>query len=181
MLEKLKSRQFIRAEKGKLIPTETGGAFFRALPESATLPDMTARWSAQQSDIEQGTKTVDEFIHALIDDLRQQVTTVSVGEIKGETQSHSGQVERLAAPCPHCGKEIVVRSKLFTCTECDFKIWLTVAEKKLTTKQVVSLINKGKTTLIKGFKSKAGKSFDAVLILKDNATGETRFDFANNR
>ncbi|WP_232051356.1 hypothetical protein [Serratia symbiotica] len=47
---------------------ETGVAFFHALPESATLPDMTALWSAQQSDIEQGSKTVDEFVNTLIDD-----------------------------------------------------------------------------------------------------------------
>ncbi len=132
MLEKLKSRQFIREEKGKLIPTETGVAFFRALPDSATLPDMTALWSAQQSEIEQGNKTVDEFVNELVGELRQQVNTVSAGDIKGEAKPDSGQAERLTTPCPHCAKEIVVRPKLFACMGCEFKIWSTVAEKKLT-------------------------------------------------
>ncbi|WP_290608243.1 topoisomerase C-terminal repeat-containing protein [Arsenophonus sp. ENCA] len=168
----------IREEKGKLIPTETGVTFFRALPESATLPDMTALWSAQQSDIEQGSKTVDEFVNALIDDLRQHVNTVSVGEIKGEAKPNSGQVERLATPCPHCGKDIVIRPKLFACTECDFKIWGAVAEKKLTTKQVETLIQKGKTAEIKGFISKkTGKPFSAILILQDKTTGKVGFEF----
>ncbi|WGM08728.1 type IA DNA topoisomerase [Arsenophonus nasoniae] len=181
MLEKLKNRQFIREEKGKLIPTETGVAFFRALPESATLPDMTALWSAQQSDIEQGSKTVDEFINALIDDLRQHVNTVSVGEIKGETKPNSGQVERLATPCPHCSKDIVIRPKLFACTGCDFKIWSTIAEKKLSTKQVETLIQKGKTSEIKGFSSKkTGKSFSAILVLQDKTSGKVGFEFNHN-
>ncbi|HGJ5921514.1 topoisomerase C-terminal repeat-containing protein, partial [Arsenophonus apicola] len=177
MLEKLKTRQFIREEKGKLMPTETGVAFFRALPESATLPDMTALWSAQQSDIEQGNQTVEEFVNALLDDLRQLLNKVSVGEIKGEAKPNSGQVERLTTPCPNCGKAIVVRSKLFACTGCDFKIWSTVAEKKLTAKQVETLIQKGKTGMIKGFKSKAGKNFDAMLILQDKLTGKVGFEF----
>ncbi|WP_235667882.1 hypothetical protein [Candidatus Williamhamiltonella defendens] len=46
MLEKLKSRQFTPEEKWKVIPTETGVAFFRVLPDLVTLPDMTALWSA---------------------------------------------------------------------------------------------------------------------------------------
>lgn len=179
MLEKLKNRQFIREEKGKLLPTETGVAFFRALPESATLPDMTALWSAQQSDIEQGNKTVEEFVNALLDDLRQLLNKVSVGEIKSEANPNSGQVERLATPCSNCGKYIVVRPKLFACTGCDFKIWSTVAEKKLTTKQVETLIQKGKTGIIKGFKSKAGKNFDAKLKLEKS--GKLVFEFESNR
>ncbi|WGM03710.1 type IA DNA topoisomerase [Arsenophonus nasoniae] len=182
MLEKLKNRQFIREEKGKLLPTETGVAFFRALPASATLPDMTALWSAQQSDIEQGNKSVDEFVNALIDDLRQHVNTVSVGEIKGETKPNSGQGERLATPCPNCGKDIVVRPKLFACTGCDFKIWSTIAEKKITTKQVETMIQKGKTSEIKGFISKkTGKTFSAILVLQDKTSGKVGFEFNSNR
>ncbi len=77
---------------------------------------------------------VDEFVNTLIDDLRQHVNTVSMGEIKGKTKPNSGQGERLATPCPHCSKDIVIRPKLFACTGCDFKIWGSVAEKKITTK-----------------------------------------------
>ncbi|WGO82250.1 topoisomerase C-terminal repeat-containing protein [Arsenophonus apicola] len=180
MLEKLKTRQFIREEKGKLIPTETGVAFFRALPESATLPDMTALWSAQQSDIEQGNQTVEEFVNTLLDNLRKLVITVNVSEIKGEAKPNGGQVERLATPCPNCGKDIVVRPKLFTCTGCDFKIWSTVAEKKLTTKQVEALIQKGKTAEIKGFTSKkTSKPFSAILVLQDKTSGKVGFEFAH--
>lgn len=80
MLEKLKARQYITLDKGKLTPTETGVAFFKALPETATLPDMTALWSEQQAEIEQGNKTVDAFVEDLLDQLRDQVQNVTVGE-----------------------------------------------------------------------------------------------------
>ncbi|HGJ5892149.1 MAG TPA: hypothetical protein ACHBZA_12865 [Arsenophonus apicola] len=68
------------------------------------------------------------------------MNNVNVSEIKGESTSSSGQVERLATPCPHCGKDIVNRPKLFSCTGFYFKIWSTIAEKKITTKQIVTLI-----------------------------------------
>lgn len=116
-------------------------------------------------------------MNTLIDDLRQHVKTVSVGEIQGEAKSHSGQGERLATPCPYCGKTIVVRPKLFACTACDFKIWSTIAEKKLITKQVETLISKGKTSEIKGFSSKkTGKSFSAILVLQDKTSGKVGFN-----
>ncbi|CAK8742802.1 DNA topoisomerase 3 [Sodalis praecaptivus] len=159
MLEKLKDRQFIREEKGKLIPTETGVAFFRALPDSATLPDMTALWSAQQSDIENGNKTVDEFVNELVGELPQQVNNVSVGGIKGESKSHSGQVERLATPCPHCGKDIVIRPKLFACTGCDFKIWSTIAEKNSPPNRLKRSLVRGKHLRLKGLAAKNGQAF----------------------
>lgn len=45
----------------------------------------------------------------------------------------------------------------------------------MTKAQVVKLLAKGKTDLIKGFTSKAGKPFDANLVLKEDKT--VGFDF----
>lgn len=175
MLEKLKARQYITLDKGKLTPTETGVAFFKALPETATLPDMTALWSEQQAEIEQGNKTVDAFVEDLLGQLRDQVQNVTVGEIKGEAKNQTGQSERLEAPCPNCGKSIVVRPKLFACTGCDFKIWRDFIGKTLTVNQVEALVKNGKTGIIKGFISKAGKKFDTALVLENKQTGKLGF------
>lgn len=59
---------------------------------------------------------------------------------------------------------------------CDFTIWKEVASKKLTTKNIEDLVQKQKTGLIKGFKSKAGKEFSAHIIL--DANYKTQFEFA---
>jgi DNA topoisomerase-3 len=58
---------------------------------------------------------------------------------------------------------------------CKFAIWKEIAKKKITAKQASDLLVKGKTGELKGFKSKAGKDFQAILVL--GADGKVGFDF----
>ena len=51
--------------------------------------------------------------------------------------------------------------------------------KTLTDNQLETLIAKGKTGLIKGFTSKAGKKFDAMLTLADD--GKVGFEFEQKK
>lgn len=75
--------------------------------------------------------------------------------------------------CPKCKKGVVMLyPKIATCLnpECDFKLWPTVAKKKLTKTNLRDLLSKGKTSkVVKGFTGKKGK-FDAVLVLKEDMT-----------
>jgi DNA topoisomerase-3 len=77
--------------------------------------------------------------------------------------------------CPACGKEITEGKKGYGCSGykdgCKFVIWKEIAGKKITLQQVEKLLTDGKTPLIKGFKSKAGKEFDAMLVIKDDQVG----------
>ena len=43
-----------------------------------------------------------------------------------------------------------------------------MAGKKITENTVRQIAEKGKSTLVKGFKNKAGKDFNAFLVLKDD-------------
>ena len=56
-------------------------------------------------------------------------------------------------------------------------MWKKIASKKLTEKQIQTLISKGKTGLIKGFKSRKGSKFDARLKLDEG--WKAVFDFAD--
>ena len=80
--------------------------------------------------------------------------------------------------CPLCGAKVVEQDRSFGCSGwrdgCKFTIWKTIAGKKLSARTAQALLKRGKSPLLKGFKSKAGKPFDARLKL-DN--GEVRFDF----
>ena len=60
---------------------------------------------------------------------------------------------------------------------CNFSIPSELCGKTVTDTQVLRLIEKSKTTVIKGFKSKAGKEFDAALKL-DKTTGKIEFEFS---
>lgn len=85
--------------------------------------------------------------------------------------------------CPKCGGEILQNSKgNYYCAHwkdpgCDFRLYGTIAGKKLTATQVRTLLSKGKTGKISGFASKSGSQFDAALVL-DN-TGKVSFEFAS--
>lgn len=84
--------------------------------------------------------------------------------------------------CPKCKRSKVrLGEKGASCLdkECDFFIYRIVAQKELTDSQLTSLIEKKKTGLIKGLTSKAGKSFEAALILTD--AFKTDFDFAKTK
>ena len=73
----------------------------------------------------------------------------------------------LPAPnCPCCNSPVRVNEKSVFCSnEGCLKLWRTVGGKTLSDSQLVALLTKGKTAKIKGFKSKAGKEFEAVLKL----------------
>ena len=64
--------------------------------------------------------------------------------------------------------------KSFSCDDCDFVIWKKIAGRSTSKSLAQVLLNKGKSQKLKGFKSKSGKRFSAVLILKE---GKVEFDF----
>ncbi|HGE2376276.1 TPA: DNA topoisomerase 3 [Escherichia coli] len=178
ILETLKKRNYITVEKGKLIPTDTGYALIDALPDIAVNPDMTALWAEKQTAIENGDLAVEEFINELYSDLGGMITNVDLGEMKIEAAAPAGQSQRLNAPCPSCGKQIVIRPKGYFCTGCEFKIWKNFSGKTLSDKQVETLLTKGITGELKGFvSSKTNKQFSAKVKLIDKATGKLGFEF----
>lgn len=69
--------------------------------------------------------------------------------------------------CPLCQRPVLEKFKSYNCASCDFTIWKTIAGKKVSTKLAQVLLSKGKTIKLKGFRSKKGKPFSAILILKN--------------
>lgn len=82
--------------------------------------------------------------------------------------------------CPVCGKPVMEYPKSYSCSGfsegCKFTIWKTVAGKNISRSIAEELLSSGKTKLIKGFKSKAGKSFSAHLKIKEELNG-VEFEF----
>lgn len=181
IIEKLKDKGFFVIEKKKIIPTELGISFIHSLPAIATEPDMTALWHEQQQMIEKGELTCDAFLDELEVFISEQLKNIDVSAVKGATNNkspqQSNQLERMGTPCPSCGKPLIVKPKSVSCLGCIFTVWTTIAGKKLTQNQVETIITKGKTSELKGFTSKAGKTFSAFVVLVDKTTGKLGFDF----
>jgi DNA topoisomerase-3 len=81
-------------------------------------------------------------------------------------------------PCPRCGSDVVEQPRSYSCSGhergCKFVIWKTIAGKRIGVRTAQSLLREGKSPLLKGFKSKAGKPFEARLKVDG---GDVRFDF----
>jgi len=82
--------------------------------------------------------------------------------------------------CPICGKELRKQKWGYGCAGykegCKFSVG-EICGKTITDSQVKSLVIKGKTSVIKGFKAKSGNTFDASLVLDKN-TGKINFEFS---
>jgi DNA topoisomerase III len=86
-------------------------------------------------------------------------------------------------PCPLCGSGVFEQAKSYGCSGgkqgCKFTVWKTIAGKAIGIRTAQLLLKSGHTSLLKGFRSKVGKPFEARLKLEG---GEVRFDFrANDR
>lgn len=164
--------------------------------EAQTLPltsaEMTARWEGYLRKIgkQEGTPSVfleniKKFILHLLAEVPNQIDKVDFSdEISGTRQIKAmGKKNDQLGRCPKCKKGIVMLyPKIATCLnpECDFKLWPTVAKKKLTKTNLRDLLSKGKTSkVVKGFTGKKGK-FDAVLVLKEDMTIGFSFPWIEN-
>lgn len=80
--------------------------------------------------------------------------------------------------CPLCTAKVVEQERAYGCSGwrdgCKFVIWKTIAGRKVSARTAQALLKKGASPLLKGFKSKVGKPFDAKLKLEN---GAVRFDF----
>jgi len=118
--------------------------------------------------------TVQNAIKVFTRQITTELLNVSISPPFGE-----GQEEVL---CPKCKvANVLYRPKVVKCPDqnCGLLIFRTVSEKQLSDKQIADLLTIGKTGIIKGFKSKNGKSFDAVLKFDDNF--RVVFDFSEKK
>ncbi|PIE89592.1 MAG: hypothetical protein CR997_10275 [Acidobacteria bacterium] len=72
--------------------------------------------------------------------------------------------------CPKCNKGLIVDNpKAYSCngwkSGCDFVVWKVISSKTISKQHVRMLLRQGCTELIRGFKSRNGRSFNACLKL----------------
>jgi DNA topoisomerase-3 len=83
-------------------------------------------------------------------------------------------------PCPLCRSGVVEQEKSYGCSGwrsgCKLTIWKTIAGKRISPRTAQALLLRGLSPVLKGFKSKSGRAFDARLKLEQ---GEVRFDFGS--
>ena len=161
IIETLFARQYIVREKKNLVPTDKGLAVYRIVKDKKIADvEMTGMWEAALAKIEAGGMDADTFrkgIEVYAAQITAELLSVQLSFASGET-----------CPCPKCGSgRILFYPKVAKCSnvDCTLTIFRNKCDKLLTDKQIVELVTKRKTGLIKGFKGKNGKAFDASLVL----------------
>ncbi len=84
--------------------------------------------------------------------------------------------------CPLCGEKILRGKYSYGCrgykNGCEFKVNTSICKRPISVSNIKLLLETGRTSKIRGFVSKNGKSFDAYLKLTD---GKCVFDFDDTR
>lgn len=176
-IEILIRRDYIYREKKKLIPTELGLSVWHIV-KGRKISDVktTGEWERDLSLVEAGKMTsqkfnagIENFVRDIIEDLRENCTRLEGMESQEPVRK-----------CPSCGKDMKNMKYNILCDPanggCGYKVPREVAGKKLPAKAIEALCAGKPTQKIKGFKSKSGKSFEAV-ISSNLETKELKFVF----
>lgn len=160
IIETLLSREYIRREKKSLVPTNKGLTVYLAVRDKKIADvSMTGEWERALNKIAASEMDADTF-HKGIEVYASQITSELL-----ESRIESGHA-REAYPCPKCKNgRVVLFPKVAKCNNeaCGLTVFRNKSGKDLTDGQLKELLLKRKTPLIKGFKSKENKSFDAAI------------------
>ena len=160
IIETLLYREYIVRSKKSLVPTEKGMAIYSIVkPMRVANVEMTGEWEEAMAKIEQGEMNADTFKKS-IEIYATQITTELLGSHILFPKSQSD------VACPKCGDGTMqFFAKVVKCNNanCALPIFRQMCHKQLSDESITELINKGKSTIIKGFKSNAGNKFDAYI------------------
>lgn len=158
IIETLFARGYIVREKKSLVPTEKGLAVYEIVKDKKIADiQMTGMWENALAKIERGEMDATTFhkgIEVYTTQIAAELLNTQVSVADGDT-----------CACPKCKKgRILFFPKVAKCsdTDCGLIIFRERCGKQLTDKQIITLVTKGKTEVIKGLKGKNGKLFDAA-------------------
>ena len=173
IIETLLLRDFIRREKKTLLPTEKGLSVYGIVKDQRIAnAEMTGNWELALSAIEAGKASAEDFSTRIKDytaEICRELLALQIVQPQYPTYR-----------CPVCGKDTVgIFPKVAKCKSegCDFHVFREICGVTLTEAQTKDLLTTKRTTLIKGFQNKAGKKFNAHLVLRGD--GSTAFEFDN--
>ena len=175
IIETLILRDYIRRDKKSIIPTEKGLAVYEIVKNKKIAnAEMTGSWELALAAIEAGKMPSDKFAQGI----NSYVGTICEELLSLSSEQKSYPVYR----CPKCGQQSVgIYAKVAKCRHetCGFHVFREVCGIHLSEDNIRDLIGSGRTPILKGLTSKAGKKFNARLVLGEDYT--TSFEFENKK
>ena len=175
IIETLILRDYIRRDKKSIIPTEKGLAVYEIVKDKKIAnAEMTGSWELALAAIEAGKMPSDKFSQGI----NSYVETICEELLSLSSDQKSYPVYR----CPKCGQQSVgIYAKVAKCRHetCGFHVFREVCGIRLSEDNIRDLIRSSRTPILKGLTSKAGKKFNARLVLREDYT--TSFEFENKK
>ena len=175
IIETLILRDYICREKKSIIPTEKGLAVYEIVKDKKIAnAEMTGSWELALAAIEAGKMPSDKFAQGI----NSYVGTICEELLSLSSEQRSYPVYR----CPKCGQQSVgIYAKVAKCRHesCGFHVFREVCGILLSEDNIRDLISSGRTPILKGLTSKAGKKFNARLVLGEDYA--TSFEFENKK
>ena len=175
IIETLILRDYIRRDKKAIIPTEKGLTVYEIVKDKKIAnAEMTGSWELALAAIEAGKMPSDKFAQGI----NSYVGTICEELLSLSSEQKSYPVYR----CPKCGQQSVgIYAKVAKCRHetCGFHVFREVCGILLSEDNIRDLISSGRTPILKGLTSKAGKKFNARLVLGEDYT--TSFEFENKK
>lgn len=175
-VEKVKKIGYISANKNILSITDLGIKFIETLDKLNInlYKEKTVELSQNLKNIYNKQDTIENVVK------QEEVTIKNIMNQNIDVERISKNINKESlGKCPLCHKDIFESKLSYSCSGfkegCKFSIWKTIAGKNITKSQAKKLLLKNKTDLIKGFKSKSGKEFNAYLKLEKD--GSIKFEF----
>ncbi|MFI0431243.1 DNA topoisomerase 3 [Mariniflexile sp. HMF6888] len=185
IIETLFKRKYIVRNKKQVLPTQTGIQLIDTIQNDLLKSaELTGTWEKQLKDIEKGEFTAGAFINnmkrmvdALVYEVRSETTRANISHA-ATMKKHKAKSENkkaagiLAEVCPKCKKATIIKGKsAYGCGNykagCDFVLPFTFAEKKISEKQYLRLLQKGSTVNLKDFKINTG-TVEGLLRFDEN-------------
>lgn len=176
IIETLILRDYIRREKKTVVPTEKGLAVYEIVKDKRIAnAEMIGSWELTLAAIEAGQMPPEKFaqgINSYVETICEELLALAPPMQKSYPAYH----------CPKCGNESVgIYAKIAKCRHagCDFHIFREICGTFLSEDNIRDLITIGRTPILKGLTSKAGKKFNARLVLGEDHT--TSFEFEGKK
>ena len=160
IIETLFKRGYMERCKKSLVPTEKGLALYSVV-KTMRIADvaLTGEWEKELARIERGELSAETF-RKEIEAYTREITSELLSCDKLFSHKDSG------CACPKCGTgRMQFYGKVVRCdnAECGLPVFRLKANRTLSDDEIKDLLTDGHTKLLKGFKSKQGKSFDAIV------------------
>lgn len=171
-IETLFQRDYIKRDKKKLIPTEKGLTVYNLVKDrSISKVTLTGKWEQKLEEMRANKVSYDVFMKHIKDytaKITKELLQLRIAIVQEEVKpQQKGKIK-----CPKCQSgHILLYEKVAQCDHyargCDFKIWRVLNGVLLEEKEMKNLLEKGRTSELKGVKTKEGNIVNASLVFEN--------------